>query len=341
VKIAPRQLEGFLKAPTAGCRAALIFGPDHGMVRERADTLAAAIVPDKTDPFRIAELTGPALADDPPRLADEAASIPMTGGRKLVRVKDAGDNCARACELLSGSATGDSFIILEAGELPTRSSLRKLFEEGETFAALPCYAEDEGNIAQLLRRELAAKGFSIDPDALESLSENLVGDRMLARQELAKLALYMGAEKHIRAADVAASSGDSSSLSLDAPVMAAASGDIAELDRALGRLFGEGTQGVAILRVAQTHFRRLALTRARMDNGEDVARAMKALQPPVFFKQEAPFRMQAMRWTTAAIQQAMDGLVQTEVQCKRNGPAPETLCAHAFYAVAGLARRLR
>lgn len=341
MKVAPRQLASFLKAPPASCRAVLVFGPDHGLVRERADEIASAIVPEKSDPFRIAELTGPALADDPARLADEAAAIPMTGGRKLVRVRDAADSCVRACEIFLEGTAGDGFVVVEGGELPTRSSLRKLFEEKDSLAALPCYAEDEGNVAQLIRGELSAKGLSIDPEALAALSGNLVGDRGLARQELAKLLLYMGNEKHVRIEDVEASSGDSASLSLDAPVMAAASGDIAELDRSLERLFGEGTQAVGILRVSQTHFRRLALTRARMDNGDDVSRAMKALQPPVFFKQEAPFRAQAMRWTEKAILQAMDGLVQAEAQCKRNGPAPETLCAHALYAVAALARKLR
>jgi len=341
VKISPRQLDAFLKAPSSGIRAVLIFGPDHGLVKERADTLADAIVPDRNDPFRIAHLPGSILSDDPARLADEAAAIPMTGGRRLVRVQEASDSTSVACEALTRQALGDSFVVVEAGDLPTRSSLRKLFESHESLAAIPCYVEDEGNIAQLIRRELGTHGISIAPDALEALSENLIGDRGLARQELAKLILYMGAEKQVSMVEVVACSGDSTALSMDVPIMAAASGNIAELDRALERLFAEGAQAVGLLRVAQNHFRRLALTRARMDNGEDVSRAMKALQPQVFFKQEAPFRAQAMRWTAKAIQQALEGLVQTEVQCKRNGPAPETLCAHALYAVAGLARRLR
>ncbi len=341
MKIAPRQLESFLKAPPGDILAALVFGPDHGLVKERADALACAIVPDRDDPFRIARLPGNILADDPGRLADEAAAIPMTGGRRLVRVHDAADAATVACEAITAQTGGDSFVVVEAGDLPTRSSLRKLFESHERLAAIPCYVEDEGNIAQLIRRDLEKQGMSIAPDALAALSENLIGDRGLARQELAKLVLYMGAEKRVALADVAACCGDSTSLAMDTPVLAAASGDIADLDRALERLFAEGTQAVGLLRVAQTHFRRLSLTRARVDAGEDVSRAMKALQPQVFFKQEAPFRAQVMRWTPSALEQAMEGLVQAEAQCKRSGPAPQTICAHALYAVAGLARRLR
>ena len=37
-------------------------------------------------------LSGDALSDDPTRLSDELATIPMLGGFRLVRVKDAADS---------------------------------------------------------------------------------------------------------------------------------------------------------------------------------------------------------------------------------------------------------
>ena len=43
-------------APPKGWVAALVFGSNGGLVRERADKLAKAIVPDTSDGFRIADL---------------------------------------------------------------------------------------------------------------------------------------------------------------------------------------------------------------------------------------------------------------------------------------------
>jgi DNA polymerase III subunit delta len=81
VKLPPARLPAFLAKPDAAIHAAIF------LVRERADRLAAAIVPDRKDAFRIADLAAVAMAADPARLHDETAALPHSGGRRLVRVR--------------------------------------------------------------------------------------------------------------------------------------------------------------------------------------------------------------------------------------------------------------
>ena len=73
----------------------MLYGPDEGLVRERADTVARSVCPDLNDPFRVADLTAAVLAADPARLADEAAQLSLIGGRRVVRVRGAGDALAK------------------------------------------------------------------------------------------------------------------------------------------------------------------------------------------------------------------------------------------------------
>ncbi len=51
-------------------------------------------------------------------------------------------------------------------------------------------------------------------------------------------------------------------------MLAAADGDFAGLDRALGRLFADGTVPVPILRAGQRHFQRLHLALAQVAAGK-------------------------------------------------------------------------
>ena len=88
--------ESFLRAPDFGLLAVLVYGPDSGLVRERALDLAKGVVPDLTDPFRAVEITADALTGDSARLADEVAAIAMTGGRRVVIVREAGDRIGPA-----------------------------------------------------------------------------------------------------------------------------------------------------------------------------------------------------------------------------------------------------
>ena len=55
----------------------LVFGPDAGLVRERAEALIRMSVDDLKDPFQLARLEGDDLASEPSRLDEEANTIPL------------------------------------------------------------------------------------------------------------------------------------------------------------------------------------------------------------------------------------------------------------------------
>ncbi|MGH6977093.1 MAG: DNA polymerase III subunit delta, partial [Stellaceae bacterium] len=61
MKLELRRIESFLAAPDPALRACLVYGPDRGLVGERAARLARAIVPDPKDAFRVAALPADAL----------------------------------------------------------------------------------------------------------------------------------------------------------------------------------------------------------------------------------------------------------------------------------------
>ncbi|CAK0759735.1 DNA polymerase III subunit delta [uncultured Gammaproteobacteria bacterium] len=339
MKLQGRAIEAFLRKPDSKIRAVLVYGPDAGLVRERAEQLGRQLVPDANDPFRIADFSPRCLISDPARLGDEAAALSFTGGRRLIRIRDGDDPLTSVfAALFRSPPLGDSLIVVEAGELGARSKLRLLFEGAEIGAAIPCYVEDEGSLGQVVASMLSAHGLAIDPDAQAWLAGNLVGDRLVARSEIGKLALYMGDEKRVTLDHVQACIGDSASLSLDEPAWAASGGDFADLDRALARLFGEGQSVVAILRAAQRHFQRLHLVSSQVAAGASAEVAVGALKPPVFFKQKPLFVAQIRRWSPVMLAQAMDRLTETEAECKRTHAPDQTLCARVLFQLAALGR---
>jgi DNA polymerase-3 subunit delta len=106
MKIPANRLAEFLRRPPPEMRGALLYGPDAGLVRERADLLTAAICGNLKDPFRISELSASILAADTARLADEVAAMSLVGGRRVVRIRDAGEAVtALLAETASSSST--------------------------------------------------------------------------------------------------------------------------------------------------------------------------------------------------------------------------------------------
>ena len=334
MKLQGAAIERFLARPDPAVRAVVIFGADEGLVRERAAQLGRNVVADLNDPFRVAVLTADAVGADPSLLADEASSMSLMGGRRLIRIRDGSEKVTRALTALLEAPSGDSLTVIEAGDLPTRSSLRKLAESAAAAAAMPCYIEDEAGLSRTLGAQISEAGKTIDPDAMRLLASSLVGDRMLARGELEKLLVYMGDTRSISIADVEAAVVDTATLGMDDTLRATMDGNFSELDRCLARLAGEGVAGVAILRVAQNYFRRLHLTRARIDAGTSLDRALSLLQPPVFYKMKDAFAGDTHRWPLPRIQAALDRLVEAEAQSKRTGANDALLAADALLSVA-------
>ena len=339
MKIAPARADAFARKPGPAVRAVLVYGPDAGLVRERADLLAKSVVPDLQDPFLVAELTGDVLRQDPARLADEAAAMALTGGRRVVRVRDATDQIAEPVAHLLEGVPGDALVVIQAGDLGPRSALRRLAEGAETAAALACYADDAGSLDRVIQEMLAAESVTIAPEATAYLAAHLGADRGITRSELRKLAIHAGPAGRVTLADAEAVVGDSAALSLDGVVYAAADGDTAALDRALARCYQEGIGPVAVLRALSGHLMRLQAAAARVAAGEPADRAMKALRPPVFFKLADRFRRQLRLWGGARAGQALLLALEAEQACKRTGMPGTAICGRTLLQVAGLARQ--
>ncbi len=315
------------------------------MVRERSETLAKTVVDDLKDPFRVTDLSAGDLKDDPARLNDEAAAISMMGGRRVVRIRETSDGITAVVKDFFANLPGDAFVVLEAGDLPARSSLRKLFEGEKAGAAIACYRDDRRSLPGIIQASLSNYGHSITPDALAYLSENLGGDRQVTRREVDKLALYKGQTAGtIDLDDVTACVGDTADLTLDDLAFSVASGNLAMVERMLNRSFQEGSHAVTILRALARHFHKLQFVSGLMAQGLSMDDAAKKLRPPLFWKTAAQFKAQANAWPQNKLARATARLLETERECKKTGAPAEILCSRALFEISAaspLRRRQR
>jgi DNA polymerase III subunit delta len=338
MRLPASRVAAFLQRPDPELRAVLLYGPDEGLVRERADTVARSVCPDLKDPFRVADLSAALLTADPARLADETAQLSLTGGRRVVRVRSAGDALAKLLAEFLQNALGEALVVVEAGELPSRSTLRRAFEAAQFAVAIGCYPDTPRELAAVIRETLAAHRVTASRDAGQFLVERLGGDRLLTRSELEKLALYAGEGGRVELEDARLSISDTAALELDDAIMAAAEGDAARAERVLDRVFQQGESPVSIIRALLRHLHRLHALTARLTAGASIEEVIRAARPPIFFKQEDGFRRQLGLWTEARLRPQLDSLAKAELNMKTTGLPAETICREAMLAVAQAAR---
>ena len=330
MKLEPRRVEAFLRNPGNTC-AVLLYGDDLGLIRERAMRLVKGVVGAADDPFRVAELE----RDGVSAITSEMAALSLTGGRRVVRVRDVGDGATGAVEAaLVGR--GDALLILEAPGLAARSKLRALVDKAADAVSIGCYPAEGVALEQTIRGVLSAQGVEVDDEAVGWLTGQLGADRAVTMSEVEKLALYVGSGGR---ADIAAARecvGDLAGLSLEDALFAATSGDGAASDRALELALAEGAAPVQVARAGLMHIQKLQRARAAMAEGATPAEAARAVRPPLFFRRQASFTQALTVWSPLALGWAAQRFWDAERACKRTGAPDMTIARNA---VAGVAQR--
>jgi DNA polymerase-3 subunit delta len=336
--IAPRDADRFAAAPPKDLRAVLVFGPDAGLVQERAESLAKTVAPDLNDAFQVSDLTAAQLNADSARLADEAAAISMMGGRRVVRVRNAGNDLADLFEGFLEGSPGDALVVVEAGDLARGTGLRKLFEGDAKAAAIACYPDTVRGLEEVVRGALKADGLTAGPDVLADIVSRLGSDRGVTRRELEKLALYARGQKSVSLADVRAAMGDEAEARTEEACDAAGSGDFARLDLALERLWTADMSPVAVVRGALSHFQRLAFALENLSRGENADSVLKRLRPPLHFTRADSFKAQLRRWQPEPLADALDMLLEAEALTKTTAVPAEAVCGRTLMNIAAMAR---
>ncbi|GBD43100.1 hypothetical protein HRbin40_00565 [bacterium HR40] len=340
MKLDSRRIEAFLANPDPAIAVVLVFGPDRGLVAERLARLLARAVTDPNDPFAVTRIEAVELERAPARLAEEAQAYALGGGRRAVVVRDASDRIARALALLLEIPQPAAFVLLEAGDLPASSKLRQAIERARQAVALPCYREEGAALVRAIAGLLRQHRLEADPEVLERLAAHVGADRALTRNEIDKLAVYIGdrPERRVRLEDVEAVVADAAPLAMEAAVDAVLAGRPLEVARHLDRLFAEGEAPVAILRRTAHDVRRLLDLATAVASGIDPRQAVEAAHPPIFYRRRPMFEAALRRWSPRLLVEALTRLQEAERLCKTTGLPDRTICGQQLVAIAGLVR---
>jgi DNA polymerase-3 subunit delta len=343
VALKSNEVDAFLARPHPARPIVLIYGPDAGLVRERTQAIVNASVDDPADPFALAHLAGDDLASEPSRLAEEAHTVPLFGGKRAVLVKAGGRNFAPAVEALLASPPDDCRVVIEAGDLRRTAPLRVLCEKAKSAAVIACHIDGERELLRLIDDEMRAAKLSIAPEARAVLAALIGGDRLASRSEIRKLALYAEGKRQVGLDDVLAVVADASALTLDAVVDAAFAGGTAEMEIQFAKALAAGTSAGTIMSAALRQVMQLHRARLTLDAGESADQALWSFVPPLHFRRKPVVEAALKSWTEPRLARAMQQLADATLQIRSfRAPVDELatpLAQRALLSIAQNARR--
>ncbi|MCW1950015.1 MAG: DNA polymerase III subunit delta, partial [Octadecabacter sp.] len=207
MKLSARDAASYFRKPDPKGAGILIYGGDAMRVAlKRQDVIKALVGPNGEEEMRLTRMTGAELRKDPALLGDAIKAQGFFPGPRVAFIEETGDSVTKALTpALADWVDGDAQIIITAGQLNARSSLRKLFEGHPSAYAAGVY--DDPPTRDEIEGALRDAGLSnVGRDAMDLITslarEMAPGD---LRQTIEKLGLYMTGEKEgVSVADVEA-----------------------------------------------------------------------------------------------------------------------------------------
>lgn len=331
------EVDNFIKRPDPRYRAFLIYGPDRGLVSERAVALSKTVNVDLSDDFSVVRLDTGDIREDPARLFDEINSIALFGGDRLVWMRGAGNDkpVIDAIVAISSDPPPNTTLIVEAGDLKKGSALRKAAESGSAAIALPCYSDDNRNIHALIDEELGNASLKITPAARHLLMENLGGDRLASRGELQKLSLYCHGRNDVGEQDVLAITGDASALSVDDAVDCVLTGDLPGLDHALTRIIASKTQISVVLQACLRQFQMIDVMRGQIEGERrPMSQVMGEYGRRVHFRRKPALEKAVRSWNGKFAADVLHHLQNAVLESRRKPGLQDSVGRQALLAIA-------
>jgi len=339
VALRGRDIDAFLARPDPGRPIILLYGPDAGLVRERADLLLASAVDDPDDPFSLVKLDGDELSAEPSRLVDEAMTVPLFGGRRAIRIRAGSRNFAGGIDTLAEMTLKDCRIVIVAGDLRPESPLRKACERAKTAVAIGCYPDTERDLAKLIEDELRIANLRIAPDARASLMALLGGDRQASRNELRKLTLFALGEGEVTLDHVMAVVADASELKLDPIVDGAFAGKPELVESEFMKAMVAGTYPGVIISSAQRQAAWLHKSALAVAEGTPVATLLESGYPRLHFSRKPMVETALRNFSAGRLVAIIDQLASAALDARKQPALAAVIAQRALLSIAVNAKR--
>jgi DNA polymerase-3 subunit delta len=339
VKTNFNQLRAALDAANPDIRLYLLHGPDEAGAADHAARLARAMGPEAE---RV-DLDGASLRSDPARLADEAASLSLFGGKRFIRAAGVGEESLDALTALLEAETAGNPVVAIAPTVRSTAKIVKLAQGSPRAMAFACYVPDGADAERIAVTIARENGLRPVGGAARRLAEASGGDRAIMAREVEKLALYLDAapDRPAELDDTVldAIGADLGEAEMGAAIEAAVDGRVADLGPELARLAESGTSAIPVQRGLVRRLMALAEMRADVEAGASIDETVKRHR--VFFKEEPATKRALRRWTAAALDNAILRARAAERGLMSGDSAGAVLADTAMTTIARIAARAR
>lgn len=334
-----RQAETFCASPDGHTPAALIFGKPGAPIEEFGETLVSNWQKLAPEPLDIRRVSFEDVRQDPESLVDGLYSSSLFGGATLFIATITKDSeAAPFLTAVSEIETRDSLpagrMLLMAGDLTTRSKLRKAFEAAKRATSLQLFERTQREFENWIKDRLDKDKVSLDAEAFQTLVYLLNDDQSLAPSELQKVALFAADRNEpITKKDITSLIALEDQSSHFEMIDLALDGKVVRLGELLPKLALESVS-IPVLIGLINQLKRLLRAHEIAAEGISGPKIGERLTPRIFERQWPAFESRMRTWHTPRIIALLSRIHDVDVACRRASSPQEAIVGQLLLDIA-------
>ena len=204
-------------------------------------------------------------------------------------------------------------IYLFSNLLEKKSKLRSYFEKSNVHDIIPCYADNEITLKNIILNKL--KNFKgLNSENLNFIIENSNYDRIKLNNELSKIILFfeyriISTDKLFKLLNLEVNENFNSIKD------EAINGNKIRTNKLLNNSSLDQDKSMYYISLINQRFDKLKLV-SQLKNDDSLEKKINSIKPPIFWKDKPMFLMQAKKWNLKNINKIQNEIYETEIKIK-------------------------
>ena len=315
----------------------LIYGQNEGLVTDHVDKIKSYL---SNEQYELINFNGKDLDDNPQSLDNVMRTVSMFHENKLVIADSIKDKHLEFIEEAILGSPQQSILIIKDGNLKKSSKIRSFFEKDKNCISLACYEDDGRSTMKNIEGFIKKNNFRINSEIKNYLLQSLSNDRMVSKHELEKIEIfYSDTSESISIENIKVLLNDNSTQDLNKMNENVMFGNVSKSSKIVNKLFSEGVNPISLVRSLTSYLLRIQTTKIEMQKGNNFDTSIKALKPPVFWKDKDSFQRHCQNWPLSSIEKNLSRLLETEILCKLNSKISILNCEKSIMTIANCGRQ--
>ena len=261
------------------------------------------------------------------------SSSSLFSQKKIIIIHESTDKIIDIINDAHNKYSKDVYLIFFSNILDKKSKLRNFFEKEKETICIPCYLDNEKDLAAIAQIELKKNNITLSREAINLLIEKSNADRNNLRNEIEKIVAYSLNKKKIEIDEIKTLINFSGDYKSDIFVNECLCGNIIEYKKIISELYINTMNQVLLLRILSNKIHRLLKIKRETAETYNLDTLLNKCKPAIFWKEKPIVKKQLAIWKLKDLIEIVPDINNTEILCKKNPHISSSILLNFFMSI--------